>query len=63
MILGVVMNPKTQKYVIESIQNWDCEENIKDFLINAFEFELYNVDKKPKKILEYYDKFIDTYIE
>ena len=61
------MTLKINKHLLEIIENKDCSENIKVFLMNAFEsefdFELYNVDKNPKNIGESYDKLIDTYIE
>ena len=57
------MTLKINEHLLEIIQNKDCSENIKVFLMHAFEFELYIVDNKPKKIRESYDKLIDTYIE
>lgn len=60
---GKIMTLKINKHLLEIIKNEDCSENIKYFLMHAFEFELYNVDKKPKKIRESYEKLIDKYIE
>lgn len=57
------MTLKINKHILEILDNKDCSENIKVFLMHAFEFELNNVDNKPKKIRESYDKLIDTYIE
>lgn len=57
------MTLKINEHILEIIDDEDCSENIKYFLMNAFEFELYNVDKKPKKIRESYEKLIETYME
>ena len=57
------MTLKINENILEKIDNKECSESIKVFLMHAFEFELYNVDNNPKKIRESYDKLIDTYIE
>ena len=57
------MTLKIKEHILEKIDNKDCSENIKYFLMNAFKFELYNEDKNPKKIRESYDKLIEANIE
>ena len=57
------MTLKINEHILKIIDNEDCSENIKYFLMNAFEFELYNEGKNPKNIRESYDKLIEANIE